>query len=270
MNDHWIVTVFTLTDDLLAACGQVTHRFAQVCDAEVLTVAVVAAAYFHNHQERTLWVMQRLGYLSGRLSTSRFNRRLHKLGYWLEALLQLVTEVAAQADVFVIDTLPLPVCRKVRASACRKVRGSRFYGYCAATEQSFFGWRLHIVYTLDGLPAAYDLLPARLHDLTAIHELTAGLPSGARVLADKGFISQADETSIRAATGVELVASRKKSMQRRGWADEYDLRHFRIRAESYHSQLVNMGIQRLRARTNIGFDLKVTASLLALSFSHLY
>ena len=269
MNEHWIVAVFTLTDDLLTASAHATHPLAGVSDAEVLTVALVAAAYFQNHHERALWVMQRLGYLSGTLSTSRFNRRLHRLSAWLDALLQAVTAVAAQAELFIIDTLPLPVCRRVRASQCRKVRGSPFYGYCAATEQKFFGWRLHIIYTLDGLPAAFDLLPARLHDLSAVHELTANFSPGARVLADKGYVSQADAQSILAATGVQLVASRKKGMPRLSWADEYDLRHFRIRAESYHSQLVNMGVQRLRARTHAGFETKVLASLLALAFSHL-
>jgi len=80
MNEQVIVTIYVVLDDVLKACDHHSHALAQISDAEVLTVAVVAAAYFQNHQEQTLWLMQRLGYFSGRLSTSRFNRRLHQLG----------------------------------------------------------------------------------------------------------------------------------------------------------------------------------------------
>jgi len=140
---------------------------------------------------------------------------------------------------------------------------------CPATEQRFFGWRLHIIYSLDGLPVAFDLLPARYHDLTAIHELTANLAPGTRVLGDKGYHCLADEASIYASTGVRLVPTRKKNMQPHRWTDEYDLRRYRTRAETFNSQLVNMGIQRLHARSHAGFELKVFALLAALAFVNL-
>ena len=80
MNTTWIITVFVVIDDLMAALEHRSHPLAQASDAEVLTVAVGAAKYFQNHHERALCVMQECGYLSGPLSTSRFNRRLHPLG----------------------------------------------------------------------------------------------------------------------------------------------------------------------------------------------
>lgn len=270
MNDGVIVTMYVVIDDVLKAWQHEDHPLAQVQDAEILTIALVAAAYFHNHQERTVGVMQRAGYITGRISISRYNRRLHRLRPWLEALGQVLSELFSGGEVFVIDSLPLPVCHRRRASACRKVRGYPYYGRCLAKDERFFGWRLHLVYTLDGIPVAFDLIPARYHDLTAIHELTVGLPVGARVLADKGYNCLAEEASILADTGVRLIPSRKKNMTPHRWADEYDLRQYRLRAETFNSQLVNMGIQRLHARTHSGFELKVRASLLALTFINLH
>ena len=90
---------------------------------------------------------------------------------------------------------------------------------CPATEQRFFGWRLHIIDSLDGLPVAFDLLSARYHDLPAVHELTANFAPGKRVLGD--------EASIDSSTGVRFVPTRKKNMQPHRWADEYDLRRYR-------------------------------------------
>ena len=65
------------------------------------------------------------------------------------------------------------------------MRGADYCGYCAAKDEKFFGWRLHLVCTPDGLPAAFEFLPAAYHDLTPLHELTVELPSCARVFADK-------------------------------------------------------------------------------------
>jgi hypothetical protein len=39
--------------------------------------------------------------------------------------------------------------------------------------------------------------------------------------------------------------------------------------ETINSQLESMGIERLHARTNLGFEIKVHASLLALAFKNL-
>ncbi|MBA3438836.1 MAG: IS982 family transposase, partial [Pyrinomonadaceae bacterium] len=49
MNAEWIITVFVILDELLTKGGHQDHQLSQVGDAEVLTVAVVAAKYFQNH-----------------------------------------------------------------------------------------------------------------------------------------------------------------------------------------------------------------------------
>lgn len=124
MDDGVIVTVYVVIDDVMRALGHRSHPAACLGDAEVLTVAVVAARSFQNHQARALQVLIGMGYLSGRLSTSRFNRRLHALGDWLRLLLEALGEVFARGEAFLLDSLPLPVCRRVRARRCRKVRGA--------------------------------------------------------------------------------------------------------------------------------------------------
>lgn len=78
-------------DDVLKLAEHASHVLSQISDAEVLTVAVIAALYFQNHQERTLYVLERMGYLSGQLSIPRFNRRLHQLRDWLEMVLLILS-----------------------------------------------------------------------------------------------------------------------------------------------------------------------------------
>ncbi len=264
MNDDFIVTAYVVLDETMRALGHRDDGRAGAGDAEVLTVAVVAAKYFQRHLERAPQMMRLGRYLSGPLSVSRFNRRLHRLADWRGLAAVTLGELFATGEAFLLDSMPVPVCRRARARRCRKVSGKDFCGYCAAKKEKFFGWRLHLVCTTDGVPVAFDLVPGGLHDLTPIHELTYGLPQEATVYGDKAYNAGDDEASIAAETGVRLVPIRKANMRPNLWADKLLLRHRRGRIETGNSQPEAMGIQRLRARTNPGVELKVQASLLAL------
>ncbi len=155
-----------------------TDPRAHTSDSEVLTVGVLAACQFANHHERALCILRALGYLSGPLSVSRLNRRFHALAHRLSNAVDLLATALTAGTIFILDSVPLPVCQRVRAWRCRKVRGAEYCGYCAAKKEKFFGWRLHLIVSPDGIPVSFDLLPASCHDLTPVHELMERLPSG--------------------------------------------------------------------------------------------
>ena len=159
MNETYIVTAYGAIEDILRAYMYEDDQRANVSAAEILLVAVVAAKYFQNHHERALCVLIRLGEIAA-VSVSRFNRRLHALGDWLYGIVTLLGEMFTYGEAFIIDSMPLPVCKRVRARRCNKVRGKAYCGYCAAKKEKFFGWRLHLICTADGIPVASDLLPA--------------------------------------------------------------------------------------------------------------
>lgn len=265
MDENYIVPVYVLLDEGLRALNYQDHPQAKVHGAEILLVAVVAAKYFQSQHERALAICIQSGAIR-RLSVSRYNRRLHQLADWLPALIQLLGELFAQGEIFIIDSFPLPVCKRVRAWRNRKVRGRAYCGYCAAKKEKFFGWRLHLICDARGIPVSFDVLPAAYADLTPIHELSFALPPASRLLGDKAYLAQADAATILAETGVVLVAARRKNMPPLPWADDWDLRHYRRRIETTYAQLAAMGLQRLHVRTQAGFDLKVCAGLLALAF----
>jgi hypothetical protein len=265
MDDDFIVAVYVVLDETMRALAHRDHPLAAVNDAEVLTVAVVAAKYFQNHHALALATLQRQGYLSGALSASRLNRRLHALGDWFRLLLETLGELLAPGDCFLIDSAPVPACKRARAGRCRTVRGRAYCGACPAKGEKVFGWRLHLVCTTAGLPVAFDLLPAGLHDLTPIYELTATLPEGATVYGDKGYNSAADEQWLWDGAELRLVPHRKRNMWPNAWDDALALREERHTIETVFSQLAAMGIERLHVRSVAGLALKVHASLLALT-----
>ncbi len=269
MDDSFIITVYSIIADTMQQLGQQGHCLAKVSDPEILTIAVIAAKYFHNHQERALCVMICSGYVHP-LSISRYNRRLHALADWLEGVLVLLGELFAKGEAFIIDSLPLPVVKRVRARRCRKVRGKAFCGYCAAKKEKFFGWRLHLVCTPEGIPVSFALLEASYHDLTPVHELCYVLPEGSCLYGDKGYNSDDDEKSLLEETGVKLVPARRRGMKEQNTLSEFfALKRYRQGIETVNSQLESMGIEQLRARTNKGFFIKVHASLLALICTNL-
>jgi DDE family transposase len=280
MDDIKIITVYYIIEEAMQQLGHKSHYHAAVSDAEVLTVAVVAAMYFQNHHERALFVMKGMRYITKPLSTSRFSRRLHALALWLEYILEVLGQLFAQGEAFIIDSIPVPVCKRVRAWRCTKIdashpHGRHFFGKCAAKKWRFYGWRLHLICTPQGVPVRFQMLPGAWHDLTPIYELTFALPSGACVYADKGYISSLVKRTLRPAPtlkrdGVHLVTWHKKSMKPNSFEEWCGLRTYRHLIESANSQLEKMGIQSLHARTNEGFSIKVLASLLALSFINLY
>jgi hypothetical protein len=94
MNDTYIVTAYSVIDDLLKAHDYSDDVRATISAAEILTVAVVAAKYFQNHHERALCILIKLGDIPP-VSVSRFNRRLHALSDWLYGLVTVLGELFA-------------------------------------------------------------------------------------------------------------------------------------------------------------------------------
>lgn len=275
MDDTNIITAYCIIDDVLNKIGHKSHPQAGVSDAEVLLVAVVAAMYFQNHHERTLFVMKLGKYVSKPLSISRFSRRLHALAEWLQYVSEIVGQVFTSGEAYIIDSVPLPVCKRVRAFRCKKLdatssRGRGYFGYCHAKKEAFFGYRLHLVCDTHRVPVTFVMLPGAWHDLTPVHELTFCLPKGASVYADKGYVSARDRRAIKGQGGVRLVAKHKANMKPNTFQDYYDLREYRPRIETANSQLEKMGFERLYARTPAGFAIKVHASLLALACINLH
>jgi IS5 family transposase len=147
-------------------------------------------------------------------------------------------------QVYLIDSTPLPVCHKRRAGRCTKVNGHQYWGYCAAKEVYFFGWKLHMVCTVDGVPVSFDVLPAAHHDLCPVQHLLAELPPGAWVLADKGYNSANDEQLAWVYSRVRLIPKRRRNMSPNDQLDARLLTAHRSMIETVYSQLEKMGIQR--------------------------
>lgn len=267
MNDDYIVPVYTILDDILHLMNYQDDVRSTLSGAEILTIAIISAKYFQNHHERALCILYRLGYI-GELSVSRFNRRLHALIDWLWQVSSMLSDLFSSGKIFIIDAMPVPVCKRVRAKRCRKVQGKTYYGYCASKQEKFFGWQLHLVCDAHGIPVSFDLLPASFDELVPLQYLLAPLAEGSIVVADKGYLSVDDHQLAWTHGYIHLSAKFRKNMRQKSPYEVHLIKQHRPTIETVNSQLEKMGIQRLHARTTIGFTVKVLASLVALTFTN--
>lgn len=82
---------------------------------------------------------------------------LEAMGYKDDARASITT--AEILTVAVVDALPLPVCKKVRAERCRKVQGRGFMGWSSSKREWYFGWRLHWICDTLGVPITLPSYP---------------------------------------------------------------------------------------------------------------
>ena len=268
MDATWIITTFVLIDTAMTNLDHQTDVRAGVPDSEIVTVALVAAKYFANNHRIALTVMRQLHYLSGAISHSRLNRRLHALRDWMDNLPEVLSDMCSTSSIYIIDSMPIPVCRRARAKRCTKVRGAQYNGTCHAKNERYFGWKLHLICDRAGIPARFALRPARSHDTTAVDDLACRLPFGSVLLGDRGYVSEPLCHHLDARYGVTMIAIHRANMKPNTPAEQRLLRTHRKRIETCNSQLEKMGVARLHARLTAGVTLKIAASLCALSVTN--
>ncbi|MFN5933444.1 MAG: IS982 family transposase [Roseiflexaceae bacterium] len=268
MDATWIITTFVLIDTAMANLDHHTNVRAGVQNSEVVTVALVAAKYFANNHRIALTVMRQLHYLLGSISHSRLNRRLHTLLEWMDNLPELLSDMCSTSTIYIVDSMPIPVCRRARAKRCTKICGAQYDGTCHAKNERYFGWKLHLICDSAGIPARFVLRPSRPHDTTAVDDLACTLPFGSVLLGDRGYVSEPLRHHLDARYGVTMIAIHRANMTPNTPAEQRLLRMHRKRIETFKSQLEKMGVARLHTRLSAGVSLNIVASLCALSVSN--
>ncbi len=73
---------------------------------------------------------------------------------------------------FVIDSFPLPVCKSKRAHyRCSLRKGGANYGKCPSKKETYFGFKVHALITLEGYITAFEVTPASVDDREGLWDL---------------------------------------------------------------------------------------------------
>lgn len=142
-----------------------------------------------------------------------FVRQAANLWQFKALIQQQIVRAADQlfANLQVIDTLPLPVCQWVRGVRDQCFPTAADYGYCAAKDLHYYGFKLGLRVSRSGMITSAILLPARPHDVNFTEELVGGL--GKTIVGDKGFLDAQREELLENRYGTQLVVPKRKNMK---------------------------------------------------------
>ena len=213
------------------------------------------------------------------LTQSQFNRRARSLRLQVELFrrdvmvrlgvgdevdfLQVARNTPLRGCFGAMDTKPVPVVGYKRNKAHSDFLGSAHYGVCASRNLKYFGYKLVLLTTPEGLPAVYDLVPANLDEREAAEAVLLEV-RGCDILGDKGFIGDDGQAQISQHTANRVYTS-KRANQFKQNTPAFDrwLNSVRERIEGTFHEIQNTGrnLERLLAKTIIGLCTRICEKL---------
>jgi hypothetical protein len=263
--DTLLIGLYVLADDFFVPrCGP--GRRPRITDAELVCLAVAQVLLDCPGDRRFLQIARwRLGHLFPYLPQQPgYNKRVRALAPQIVRLLKmLVYESPSFGDtLWLLDGTPIP-CGQSRETARRsELAGYAAYGWSRSHSRYYWGFRLVLVCSPDGMPIGFELAAANVSERTIAAEILERLPvCGRTILADKGFAGRDFEHMVQQLGGRLLRPDRKDEPVRYG-----KLGTVRQWIESVFDSLKGqLSLERHGARTMPGLMARITQRLLALA-----
>lgn len=263
-----ITALYSITDDLLKAIGHSEDCRVQMSDAEVVSAALVAARFFNGNQKEACEYLKEEGYMPKMLDPSRFCRRLHRLFLPLLDLfdyLGMILKSMNETAEYLLDSFPVAVCDNIRIGQCQLVHGEDYRGYIASKKRYFYGIRVHLLSTKEGIPVEFTFLPGEANDTRGLKALPLNLPEGSSIYTDAGYTDYLVEDNMKEADNLNLQVMRKRNSKRQDapWVAylKQVTRHY---IETVFSAITCRFPKNIHAVTMDGFLLKITMFIMAI------
>lgn len=189
----FVITVFVIVDDFCqkyAPARQLRERgfLPKLSDSEVITMELVGEYLgFNKDKDIYAYFKRHWSYLFPQLpDRSNFVRQSANLWQVKQMFFNYLTE-HEDKWLQILDSLPIEVCKFVRAKHTGLFRDSAGYGKWFG--QTFFGYRLHLKISFCGMIHKFILAPAPEHDIKFVESLLKS-DENCLALGDKGYRSQ--------------------------------------------------------------------------------
>jgi len=131
--------------------------------------------------------------LFSKIERSVYNIMRRRLASHIDAIrLQLASCFNEFEDCFIVDSMPLEVCKLSRSSRSKICKENNYAypdkGYCAAQNSTYYGYKLHAVCSVKGVFQAIDLSPASVHDIHYLKDIRTQIKD-CNLIVDKGYLS---------------------------------------------------------------------------------
>ncbi len=204
-----------------------------------------------------------------KIERSVYNRRRRKLANHLEAIrLKLASSFNEFEDYFIIDSMPLEVCKLSRSSRSTICKEETYAfpdkGYCASQGSNYYGYKLHAVCSVNGVFQSIDLSPASVHDIHYLKDVKQQIKD-CTLIGDKGYLSAQIQLNLFETCNIKLNTP-MRSNQKKYKKQPYIFRKKRKRIETLFSQLCDQFmIRRNYAKSFRGFRTRILSKITALT-----
>lgn len=270
-----LITLYVHLDDrILPAIGfsRDHHPGRKPALNDVELLCLIVAQHLLGIASDRKWIRHARKHLMGMFPNlpgqSGWGKRVRQATGLLSAVItELARDTPSWGEITrLIDSTPLP-CGKSRETVKRSdLAGHAGYGYCASHSRFFWGFRLYLLCTPDGMPVIWGLANPKIgereaaqamldHDRHLIHP-------GQRIVGDKGFAGREFEAFITDDLSAQLIRpDRKDENPRFG-----KLGGIRQWVESVFDTLKGqLTLEEHGGRTPAGIYSRVAARLLALA-----
>ena len=142
------------------------------------------------------------------ISRRQYNARRKKTGKLCNLIRErIANEIDRNETYFCIDSKPIEVCRRSRASRCKLGKQNYdtapAFGYCASQNTYYYGYKLHAVCGLSGVIHSYDITKANVHDINYLNDVKYDYHD-CTIIGDRGYISKTMQLNLFEEAKIEL------------------------------------------------------------------
>jgi hypothetical protein len=266
------IAIYCFIDDFFIAIGRKDDVHCKLTDAEILTTALLAARYFHGNLCSACSYMQHHHGVK-MIDKSGFTRRLHKLEDQLMALFLALSNTVKQLNTscrYLIDSFPVAVCDNIRIARCRLLHEECYRGKNASNRRYFYGFKVQVITTADGLPVQFYIHAGSFADITALQAMPVDLPQQSQLYGDSAYTNYELEDLFWECDQVKLLVCRKSNAIRKDEPWQAFLKsYYRKRIETTFSGITDFFPKKIHAVTPKGFTLKIILFIFAYTLNRI-
>lgn len=275
--DAFLTALYVIVDDwyqahaprLLAGKAGAKPTFS---DSEVITLALAQHwCGFAKEREWLRFIRNNHAALFPKLvSQSEFNVRARNLCWLIRQLGNWAIEQLGvrHQPLRLIDGTPVHVRHWRRYSPRSLAFPGAALGHCAAKRETFYGYRLVALTTLDGVITDWVLIPANADERDGALDLLEPY-ANLCALGDKGFLDQLRQAYLQEQHGIVLLTPKRKNQKEQN-PKEWDrwLVQARQRIETVFSQAKGFfGLEKPGTKTFWGLASRLIAKLTGLALA---
>jgi hypothetical protein len=238
-------------------------------DVQLIAISLTSDVLFFDSENYLFTKLKKYQPITNLVHRTVYNRRRRKLSKYIEIVQHMMAEAIVPAEHYhVVDSFPLPVCRFARANRSKICKESfdtaPNFGYCAAQKNTYFGYKLHAVCTIQGVFKHFQISKASIADIHYLQEIKYTFLNCV-ILGDKGYLSNPLQLDLFDQHNLQVITPKRRNQS------DYEkypgiFRKYRKRIETLFSQLEGQFIiRRNYAKSFSGFATRIASKIAALT-----